>query len=127
MDTMLLPEKPDYIAPDASEIRLLPSFASAGLSHCKLKPGKTSKAVRHRTVEEIWYVLQGRGEVWRRYGSTETLLEVASGSALIVPFQTHFQFRNIGDDDLAILIVTIPGWPGPEEAVEVVGKWRIEQ
>jgi mannose-6-phosphate isomerase-like protein (cupin superfamily) len=38
---------------------------------------------------------------------------------------THFQFRNMGETSLVFLIVTIPGWPGPEEAIEVEGKWPV--
>jgi mannose-6-phosphate isomerase-like protein (cupin superfamily) len=75
-------------------------------------------------VEEIWYFLQGRGEVWRKYGSTERVDEVGPGMSITIPFQTHFQFRNVGDTELVFLIVTIPAWPGADEAVEVEGKWE---
>ena len=55
----------DYLAPDGSEIRLLPAMKGGGLCHCTLPVGKTSAPVAHRQVEEIWYVASGEGEVWR--------------------------------------------------------------
>jgi mannose-6-phosphate isomerase-like protein (cupin superfamily) len=56
---------PDYSAPDGSEIRLLLNVKGGGLAHCTLPPAATTLAVRHRTVEEIWYFLDGTGEVWK--------------------------------------------------------------
>src|SRR2546426_8511829 len=121
MWTMRLPAKPDYSAPDGSQIRLLPTTPNGGLAHCTLGRARTSKAVRHKRVEEIWFFLSGKGEVWRKYGSCEEVVPVESGSALIISYQTRFQFRNTGNDDLVFVICTMPGWPGPDEAVEVVG------
>jgi quercetin dioxygenase-like cupin family protein len=67
-ETKRLPEKADYLAPDGSEIRLLPTMNGGGLAHCTLPPGGVSKPVYHRTVEEIWYCIKGDGEVWRKQG-----------------------------------------------------------
>ena len=124
MYTMQVPNEPDYTAPDGSEIRLLPSTPNGGIAHCTLGPGKVSKAVRHKTVEEIWYFVQGEGEVWRKYGQKESVVPVSPGTALVIPFQAHFQFKNNGSDDLVFIVVTIPGWPGPEEAEAIEGKWK---
>jgi len=33
------------------------------MAHFHLPAGQVSRAVRHRTVEEIWFVLSGRGEM----------------------------------------------------------------
>ena len=38
------------------------------MAHFELPPGETSTAVAHRTVEEVWFFLGGRGEMWRRQG-----------------------------------------------------------
>ena len=61
----------DYLAPDGSEIRLLPTMKGGGLSHCTLPAGRTSSPVAHRQVEEIWFVVRrGRGLAQeRRSGS----------------------------------------------------------
>jgi mannose-6-phosphate isomerase-like protein (cupin superfamily) len=121
MDTMQLPDVADYLAPDGSEIRVLPTTAAGGLSHCTLPSGKTSIPVRHQTVEEIWFVMRGEGEIWRRYGQTQTITQLRPGVAVKISFQAHFQFRNTGTDPLAMVIATFPAWPGPSEAVKVDG------
>ena len=42
-------------APDGSDVRLLLRGSRGSTAHFELGPGQTSKAVRHRTVEEVWY------------------------------------------------------------------------
>lgn len=64
-ETTQLSENVDAIAPDGSEIRVMGERAGGTCVHCTLPPGATSLAVRHQTVEEIWYFLSGKGEVWR--------------------------------------------------------------
>lgn len=124
MITQRLPTHYDYLAPDGSEIRLLPSMKGGGLCECVLPPGGVSKAVKHKQVEEIWYFLEGEGRVWRKSGSEEQEVPVEKGVALTIPPEVSFQFRNTGAGPLRFVIVTMPPWPGPEEAVEVEGKWR---
>lgn len=118
-----LPGDSDYSAPDGSEIRLLPNMKGGGLCHCTLPGGKTSLAVRHKTVEEIWYVLSGEGEIWRKLNEQEEVTPLRDGVALTIPPGTSFQFRAAGSASLCILIVTMPPWPGPDEAVSVTGLW----
>jgi mannose-6-phosphate isomerase-like protein (cupin superfamily) len=64
-ETKQLPAAADAVAPDGSEVRVLLSLAGGSMAHFELPPGRTSKAVAHRTVDEIWFVLSGRGEMWR--------------------------------------------------------------
>jgi len=47
-----------------------------GLCHCTLLAGKTSSPVAHRLVEEIWYVVSGEGEVWRKNAEAEHTVRV---------------------------------------------------
>jgi|CXWL01.1.fsa_nt_gi mannose-6-phosphate isomerase-like protein (cupin superfamily) len=124
LQRMSLRPTADYIAPDGSEIRLLPTMKGGGLCHCTLPLGKTSSPVAHREVEGIWYVLSGVGEVWRKNAVMEASISVSAGSSLTIPSRTSFQFRNTGDSPLCILIATMPPWPGPEEAVEAAGVWQ---
>ena len=109
----------DHIAPDGSEIRLLPAMKGGGLAHCTLHPARTSQAVVHKTVEEIWLFLQGQGQVWRKQGEQEEVVDVYPNLSLTIPTGTHFQFRNTGDVPLCMIIVTMPPWPGPDEAISV--------
>ncbi|MEC9445666.1 MAG: hypothetical protein VYC59_02675, partial [Chloroflexota bacterium] len=52
---------PDATAPDGSEIRLLVTTVNgatkSSLVEVVLNPGQVTRPVRHRTVEEVWYVL----------------------------------------------------------------------
>jgi mannose-6-phosphate isomerase-like protein (cupin superfamily) len=122
--TKQLPAAYDYLAPDGSEIRLLAEVQGGGLCHCTMPAGGVSKAVSHRTVEEIWYCLSGRGQVWRRLAESEECVDVSPGISLSIPVGTAFQFRTIGSEPLCFLIVTIPRWPGPEEALPAQGAWE---
>ena len=118
---------PDTHAPDGSEIRLLTGLGDlvqrASLCEVSLGPGRTSRPVRHRTVEEIWYVLSGRGHVWRappEPGShREGIIDVVAGDALTIPRGWSFQFAATGDEPLRFLCYTSPPWPGNEEAAPV--------
>jgi mannose-6-phosphate isomerase-like protein (cupin superfamily) len=58
-----LPEKYDHIAPDGSEIRPLVITERCTIGHCTLHSGRTSQAHKHKTVDEIWYFIQGEGKV----------------------------------------------------------------
>lgn len=113
---------PDAIAPDGSEIFFRAVDAKhASLVEVVLAPGSTSRPVRHRTVEEIWYFLAGAGEVWLRSpdGATIRTERVAPGSAVTIPTGWDFQFRAGGDESLRFLCFTAPAWPGEEDAVAV--------
>jgi mannose-6-phosphate isomerase-like protein (cupin superfamily) len=77
----------------------------------------------HRTVEEIWFFLAGRGEMWRRQGEREEIVPVDPNVCITIPVGTHFQFRSFGYEPLAALGVTMPPWPGEGEAYPVEGKW----
>ena len=124
-DTKRLTATRDAIAPDGADVRVLLSLGGGSMAHFELAPGQTSRAVTHRTVEEIWFVLSGRGEMWRRQdGQPEAIVEVESGVCLTIPLGTHFQFRSLGAEPLSAVGVTMPSWPGDGEAMIVQGKWE---
>lgn len=123
--TKTVPTSHDVLAPDGSQIRLMPAVAGGSMVHCRLPPGGCSVAVTHRTVEELWYVLAGSGEIWRRQGNEESVAALAPGVALSIPLGTHFQFRCTGMQPLDIVIVTMPPWPGMEEAARVGDHWPV--
>jgi mannose-6-phosphate isomerase-like protein (cupin superfamily) len=93
------------------------------MAHFRLPPGTIAKAVAHRTVAELWYVIAGQGRIWRKLGEEESVLELLAGQSLSLPVGTHFQFRCDGDQPLDIVGVTMPPWPGEGEAVFVEGVW----
>lgn len=122
-ETMRLPPRPDAVAPDGSDVRVLLHLAGGSMAHFELGPRQTSIAVTHQSVEEIWLVLSGRGEMWRRQGNREEVVSLEPGVCLTIPRNTHFQFRSLGDAPLAAVGVTMPPWPGEGEASNVHGPW----
>lgn len=121
------------IAPDGSGVRLLLTDEH-GATRCSvvevsIGPGAASRPVRHRTVEEAWYVVEGEGEVWRcppDYSIEKAPpVRVSAGDALVIPTGWAFQFRASPEAGLRFICVTMPPWPGMDEAVEVAegGPW----
>ena len=94
------------------------------MAHFALPPYGVSKAVAHRTVEEVWYFVRGRGRMWRRLGSVEEITEVRPGVSISIGAGTHFQFRSDNDEPLEAIGVTMPPWPGADEAVPLEGIWE---
>ena len=83
--------------------------------------------VAHRTIEELWYFLEGRGQVWRRLGEQQEVVDVSPGVSLTIPAGEHFQFRCTGAEPLTFVIATMPAWPGDGEAYRVDGYWEINE
>lgn len=125
-ETLNLSETPDTIAPDGSEIRFLPILDGGSAAHLTLKVGQTALAVAHKSVEEIWFVLSGMGEMWRKQGDQEEIVRLEPGISLTIPLGTHFQFRNTGTEPLIAVFITMPPWPGADEAYRVQDFWLVE-
>jgi mannose-6-phosphate isomerase-like protein (cupin superfamily) len=115
---------PDVIAADGSEVRVLCQLSRGALATFTLPPGVVSKAVAHRTVEEVWYVTRGQGRMWRKMGDKEQMTDLMPGTSVAIPTGMHFQFRNKGMEPLTIVAATMPPWPGDGEAYFVEGKWE---
>jgi len=122
-ETKALGAEPDATAPDGAAVRLLLQRPGGSMAHFELAAGAVSHAVAHVTVEEIWYILSGRGRIWRRSEAAERVDPLAAGAALTIPLGTAFQFRAEGDAPLTFLAITMPPWPGMQEAVMVAGPW----
>jgi mannose-6-phosphate isomerase-like protein (cupin superfamily) len=60
--------------------------------------------------------------MWRKQEGEESVEALSPGTCLTIPLGTHFQFRA-GDEGLAAVAVTMPPWPGEDEAVFVEGIW----
>ncbi len=122
-DTRVLPADPTVTAPDGSNVRVLLALAGGSLAHFELPAGCVARAVVHRTVEELWYVVQGRGEMWRSQDGREEVVALVPGVSLSIPVGTRFQFRAAADEGVCAVGVTMPPWPGDEEAAVVTGRW----
>jgi mannose-6-phosphate isomerase-like protein (cupin superfamily) len=120
--TKQLAKEPDVVAPDGSDVRILLSTGNGSMAHFALARNQTSKAIVHRTVDEIWYCVSGSGEMWRKDEGDEQVTLLSEGTCLTIPVGTGFQFRA-GEEGLAAVAVTMPPWPGEEEAMFVEGIW----
>lgn len=127
MQTKQLSPTYDVLAPDGAEVRILAVGTKGSMAQFSLPPGGVSKAVAHRTVEELWFFTSGRGRIWRKLGDREETVEVRPGLSISIPLGAHFQFRCDGDAPLEAVGVTMPPWPGMEEACEVEGIWAVDE
>ncbi len=123
-ETCMLPAKADEPAPDGSEVRKLLSLERGSMAHFELPGGQISRATFHHTVDEIWYILAGGGEMWRKRYQQEEIVILAPGSCLTIPHGTTFQFRSYEGQSLTAIGVTMPPWPGDAEAGFSKGKWE---
>lgn len=93
------------------------------MARFSLPPFAVSRAVAHRTVDELWYFLAGSGRMWLRCGERETIADVAAGLSVAIPAGTAFQFRSDSAEPLQAVGVTMPPWPGEDEALPAEGPW----
>jgi mannose-6-phosphate isomerase-like protein (cupin superfamily) len=125
-DTMQLPGAGDVVAPDGSDVRVLLRLGRGGMAHFQLGAGRVSRAVAHHSVDEIWYVVRGEGQMWRRQDQRQETVSLLPGTCVTIPAGTHFQVRAGSNGPLAVVGVTMPPWPGADEAYEVPGAWPAD-
>ncbi len=82
--TMLLPDAPVAIAPDGSQVRILLRLDGGSMAHFGLAAGQVSRAVAHHAVGELWYVLSGHGQMWRRQGERQETVPLRPGTCLSI-------------------------------------------
>ncbi|GAA1941364.1 hypothetical protein [Amycolatopsis minnesotensis] len=111
-------------APDGSAVHPLARLgALASFAEFVLAPEQVSAAVEHQTVQEIWYVTAGSGELWRRGSEGEEVVALVPGVCATIPLGTAFQFRA-DSAGLRVVAVTVPSWPdGSDEARVTTGHW----
>lgn len=123
MKTKTIPKEFQHMSPAGAEVRLLINNHLGGMAHCTLKEGVISKAVRHKTVSEFWYILSGVGAIWRKSEGQECITPLSAGITIDIPLGTEFQYRA-EQEDLVFLCITNPPWSGADEASFVAhGAW----
>jgi mannose-6-phosphate isomerase-like protein (cupin superfamily) len=111
-------------APDGSRIYPLVRTEQASVGIIELRPNQITAPVHHLTIEEVWYVLEGEGQLWRKLGDSDETVDLTTGTCVTIPTGAAFQFRSDGENPLRMLMLTIPPWPGAEEAVAAAGVWK---
>jgi mannose-6-phosphate isomerase-like protein (cupin superfamily) len=77
-ETKPLPTEPDAIVPDGSAVRILARLSGGSIANFQRTPRDISCRCSSR-CREIWFVLSGRGEMWRKHECcAEQLPEVGS-------------------------------------------------
>ncbi len=117
-----------HTAPDGSLNLLIGDEPDGGLALCAIAPGATTIPVMHPSVEQLWYVLEGSGQVSRRQGSLDPeVTTLTPGACVDIGRGITFQFRadegrSSGEAArLKMLLLTVPRWPGPNEGIFVPG------
>jgi len=100
-----------YITKDSSEIRELlhPEHSpvnNQSLAEAIVKPQQTTAAHFHKQTEEIYFILEGKGEM--RLDDKQFIVE-ENDSILIPPGQVHC-IKNIGDGELRFLCCCSPAY-----------------
>jgi mannose-6-phosphate isomerase-like protein (cupin superfamily) len=124
LQTLAAVDAPVVTAPDGSRVRVGPATAAGSAAMFELEAGQVAAAVVHATVDEIWFVHAGRGRLWRADGGGELTVDLRPGLMLTIASGTRFQFRASDDEGLVVFAVTLPPWPGPQEASAVTGPWQ---
>ena len=124
MKATMLPELPDAKSPAGADIRFIMDGETGNMIHCTVPPHQINKATVHTTVSEFWYVLEGRGEIWRDNGLESCVTTLVPGTSIDIPVGTAFQYRNVSDFDLKFICIAMPPWPGDSEATYLNGKWQ---
>jgi mannose-6-phosphate isomerase-like protein (cupin superfamily) len=104
---------PAFITKDSSEIReiLAPRNAplaiqKQSLAEATIAPGAATEAHYHPNTEEIYYILQGTGQMQ----ISTTMQTVVSGDGIAIPAGAPHQIRNIGSETLVFLCCCVPAY-----------------
>ena len=111
MDIVNLNEVPSFITADGSEIRELlahrnSSIRKQSLAEARLPPGASTTPHHHPVTEEIYFVLEGTGEMC--IGDEHQ--SVGPGDAIAIPPGAIHTIRNHGPSVLRFLCCCAPGY-----------------
>jgi mannose-6-phosphate isomerase-like protein (cupin superfamily) len=97
--------------PHGSEIRPLIDRTTAAVTRCSLAeemlpPGCAVALHHHREIEEIYYVVSGRGLMT----VGDETREVDAGDAVYVPRNHRHSLRNTGSEPIKLILVCGPAF-----------------
>ena len=108
-----------------TQIRYLLKTERGDITHAVCPPGETSPVHFLPELFEAYYVLAGRGEIWRQISDREEITALRPGRLVQIPAGTRFQYRAYSDASLVFLVVVLPTWR--EELFHLVegGPWTV--
>ena len=123
MKEMQLPDRPNAKSPAGADIRFIMEGTTGNMIHSTVPPGQINRATIHKTVGEFWYAIEEKGEIWRKDEAEERVTLLTAGVSIDISVGTAFQYRNVGSEPLKFICITMPPWPGDEEASHLTGIW----
>jgi mannose-6-phosphate isomerase-like protein (cupin superfamily) len=123
MKTSRIPSDAEARSPAGAEIRFLMDGETGNMIHSTVPPGQVNRATVHATVSEFWHILSGQGRIWRRDEAGEEVTVLEAGVSIDIPVGTAFQYRCDGPDPLRFICISMPRWPGDDEATVIEGPW----
>lgn len=111
MDVRNIDQVPAFVTKDGSEIRELLAhrnsvIAEQSLAEARLPVGAATTPHYHPRTEEIYYILEGHGEIC----VAEEIRQVGPGDAIAIPPGAVHQIRNIGQMPLKFLCCCAPAY-----------------
>jgi mannose-6-phosphate isomerase-like protein (cupin superfamily) len=111
MDIRNLNDVPAFTTIDGSEIRELLAYRNScirnqTLAEARLGPGMCTAPHFHQRTEEIYYILEGHGQM--QVG--DDIRPVGPNDAIAIPPGQRHQITNIGDSILRFLCCCAPGY-----------------
>jgi mannose-6-phosphate isomerase-like protein (cupin superfamily) len=102
-----------------SEIRPLMDRTTSEITRCSLAeetllPGQAVTPHHHREIEEIYYVLSGRGVM----SVGDEKREVAAGDAIYVPRGSRHTLENTGAEPIKLILVCGPAFFYEDEVLD---------
>ena len=96
-----------------------------GVALAIAKPDTVSIPVQRKDLEELYFVIAGKGEVWLKdiESEKEKVVVLKPGTIIQIPSTSVVQYRNTGKKNLILLVPTNPPYG-------VIGKktnWKIEK
>jgi mannose-6-phosphate isomerase-like protein (cupin superfamily) len=102
-----------------SEIRPLIDRTTSAITQCSLAeetllPGQEVTPHRHQTIEEIYYIVEGRGLM--TVGDEQR--EVSAGDAVYIPPHHRHTLKNTGTEPIKLILVCGPAFFYEDEVKE---------
>ncbi len=112
---------PVSITDTGSEIRVLLDTTRGGQGRLSLavetlKPGQSTAPHWHANLEEVYFIVAGRGRM--EIGAEARA--VIAGDAILIPINRVHCLRNTGNEDLVILCPVSPPWVPEDYRVDEV-------
>ena len=102
-----------------SEIRPLVDRTTSAITQCSLAeeillPGQSVTPHHHREIEEVYYIIEGRGVM--TVGREQR--EVAAGDAIFIPRGNRHTLANTGTEPIKLLLVCGPAFFYQDEVLD---------